>query len=54
VVLNNTDLVSPAEVGEITREIRTTNGHVVVLPAVCCDVDLAEIFDVGAFDLDAP
>jgi G3E family GTPase len=29
------------------------NGHVAVLPAVCCDVDLAEIFDVGAFDLNA-
>ncbi|TWF76664.1 G3E family GTPase [Pseudonocardia hierapolitana] len=53
VVLNKTDLVGPAEVEEITREIRAINGHVAVLPAVRGDVDLAEILDVHAFDLDA-
>jgi G3E family GTPase len=53
VVLNKTDLVSPVEVEEVTREIRAINGHVAVLPAVRCDVDLAEILDVHAFDLDA-
>jgi G3E family GTPase len=53
VVLNKTDLVSAAEVEEVTREIRAMNGHVAVLPAVRGDVDLAEVLDVHAFDLDA-
>jgi G3E family GTPase len=53
VVLNKIDLVNPFEVDEVTREIRAINGHVTVLPSVRGDVDLAEILDVHAFDLDA-
>jgi G3E family GTPase len=53
VVLNKIDLVGPFEVDEVTREIRAINGHVTVLPSVHGDVDLAEILDVHAFDLDA-
>jgi G3E family GTPase len=53
VVLNKTDLVTPAELDRVTRAIRAINGHVAVLPAVRGDVDLAEILDVRAFDLDA-
>ncbi|WP_219418834.1 CobW family GTP-binding protein [Pseudonocardia nigra] len=53
VVLNKIDLVSPLEVDEVTRAIRQINGHVAVLPAVRGGVDLAEVLDVRAFDLDA-
>jgi G3E family GTPase len=53
VVLNKTDLVSDLELAEVTRQIREINGHVAVLPAVRGDVDLAEILEVRAFDLDA-
>jgi G3E family GTPase len=53
VVLNKIDLVSPFEADEVTRRIRAINGHVAVLTAVRGDVDLAEILDVHAFDLDA-
>jgi G3E family GTPase len=53
VVLNKTDLVGPAEIDEVVREIRAINRHVTVLPAVRGDVDLGEILDVHAFDLDA-
>lgn len=53
VVLNKTDLANPVEIAEVTRAIRAINSHVAVLPAVRGDVDLAEILDVRAFDLDA-
>jgi G3E family GTPase len=53
VVLNKTDLVSDTELTDVSRQIREINGHVAVLPAVRADVDLAEILDVRAFDLDA-
>jgi G3E family GTPase len=52
VVLNKRDLVAAEQVDRVTRRIRAINGGVAVLPAVRCDVDLAEILDVRAFDLD--
>ncbi|WP_037370702.1 CobW family GTP-binding protein [Amycolatopsis orientalis] len=52
VVLNKTDLVGPGDLEAVTRRIRAINAGVRVLPARHGDVDLDEILDVGAFDLD--
>ncbi|WP_433555563.1 CobW family GTP-binding protein [Pseudonocardia xinjiangensis] len=52
VVLNKTDLAPPLEIAEVTRAIHRINAPVKVLPAVRGDVELAEILDVRAFDLD--
>jgi G3E family GTPase len=52
VVLNKRDLVDAEQIARVTRRIRAINGGAAVLPAVRCDVDLVEILDVRAFDLD--
>ncbi|NMH98822.1 CobW family GTP-binding protein [Pseudonocardia acidicola] len=52
IVLNKTDLVGPGEIAEVTGRIRAVNASAAVLPAVRADVDLRQILDVRAFDLD--
>ncbi len=52
VVLNKRDLVDAEQIAAVTHRIRRINGAVAVLPAVRCDVDLAQVLDVHAFDLD--
>ena len=52
VVLNKQDLVDSEQVAAVTRRIRGINAAVAVLPAVRCDVDLADLLDVRAFDLE--
>ncbi len=51
-VLNKTDLVSPAEVDAIERRVRSMNGVARVLRSVAADVPIADVLDVGGFDLD--
>ncbi len=53
IVLNKMDLVEPGEAAEVERRIRAINAPVQILPAVRGDVDLRELLDVRAFDLDA-
>ncbi|MEJ8277671.1 CobW family GTP-binding protein [Pseudonocardia spirodelae] len=53
IVLNKTDLSDEAGLAEVTRRIRAINAGVRILPARHGDVDLGEILDVRAFDLDA-
>jgi G3E family GTPase len=53
IVLNKIDLVEATHATEVTRRIRAINAPVMVLPAVRGDVDLADVLDVHAFDLDA-
>jgi G3E family GTPase len=52
VVLNKTDLVEPEDLDLVSRRIRAINAGVRILPAQHGNVDLDEILDVGAFDLD--
>src|SRR5262245_33800933 len=52
VILNKQDLVDERHIAAVTRRIRGINATVVVLPAVRCDVELGEVLDVHAFDLD--
>jgi len=51
IVLNKTDLVSADELEHVVQRIRSINALAEILPATYADVDLAEILDVGAFDL---
>jgi G3E family GTPase len=50
-VLNKSDLVSPAELDALERRISAMNGAAKVLRATNADVPIAEILDVGGFDL---
>jgi G3E family GTPase len=52
IVLNKQDLVDPAQVAEVTRRIRGINAAATVLPAVRCDVELGDVLEVHAFDLE--
>ena len=52
VVLNKTDLVDEATVDEVVSRIRAVNASVQVIPAEHAKVDLQQVMDVGAFDLD--
>jgi G3E family GTPase len=52
VVLNKTDLVDDATVGEVVSRVRAINATVRIIPAQHAKVDLQQVMDVGAFDLD--
>jgi G3E family GTPase len=52
IVLNKTDLVSPAELGEVEAVVRAINRFAPIHRARQCDVDLAKVLDRGSFDLD--
>ncbi len=51
-VLNKSDLVTPAELDALEKRIRRMNGAAKVLRATKADVPIAEVLDVGGFDLD--
>lgn len=52
IILNKQDLVDSDQLAEVTRRIRAINAAAMVLPAVRCDVNLADVLDVNAFELD--
>ena len=52
IVLNKTDLVTPAELAAVEARIRTLNRSARILPAEKANVPIAELLDRGAFDLD--
>jgi len=51
IILNKMDLVSEEEVAEVERRIRDLNKHAPILKCQNSQVDLGEIMNVGAFDL---
>ncbi len=51
ILLNKTDLVTPAQLTEVERRIRDINAVASIIHTVNADVDLDHILDVGAFDL---
>lgn len=51
IVLNKTDLVTPAELADVERRIRSINRFAQIHHATRCDVDLTKVLDRGAFDL---
>ncbi|MET7575231.1 GTP-binding protein [Streptomyces sp. NPDC005492] len=52
VVLNKTDLADDETILEVVRRIRAINHGVRVIPARHAEVDLQQVLDVGAFDLE--
>jgi G3E family GTPase len=52
IVLNKTDLVSPAELREVEARIRAINPYARLHRAVRCDVAIADVLERNAFDLD--
>jgi len=52
IILNKTDLVSTAELAEVEGRIRAINPYATLHKAVKCDVNIAEVLDRRAFDLD--
>ena len=52
IVLNKTDLVSPEELAEVERRIRTVNAYAPIHRAARCDIALDKVLDRGAFDLE--
>jgi G3E family GTPase len=52
IILNKTDLVTPDELKRVRAEIRAINPTARVIETERCKVDLAEVLDRGAFDLD--
>jgi G3E family GTPase len=51
ILLNKVDLVSEAELKQVHREIRAINPYARVIETERCAVDIGEILDRGAFDL---
>jgi G3E family GTPase len=52
ILLNKTDLVSPAELAEVERRIRAINPHALIHRTERCAIPLSQVLDRGAFDLD--
>jgi G3E family GTPase len=52
IILNKIDVVTPAELAEVEARIRAINPYAKVHKATKCDVDIAEVLDRRAFDLD--
>jgi G3E family GTPase len=51
IVLNKTDLVDDTQLAEVRRRVTEVNQLADVIEAVQCKVDLAQVLDVGGFDL---
>jgi G3E family GTPase len=51
-VLNKTDLVSSSELDALERRVRSMNAMAKVLRATNAEVPIAEVLDVGGFDLE--
>ena len=52
IVLNKTDLVTPAELREVEARIRAINPYATLHRAQKCDVAIADVLERRAFDLD--
>ena len=52
IILNQTDLVTPAELREVEARIRAINPYARLIPAQKCDVAIADVLERRAFDLD--
>jgi G3E family GTPase len=52
ILLNKTDLVDAADLERIERRLRAINGTARIFRTRNCDVPIAEVLDVGAFDLE--
>ena len=52
IILNKTDLVSPAELREVEARIRAINPYAALHRAKKCDVALTDVLERRAFDLD--
>jgi G3E family GTPase len=52
ILLNKTDLVSPAELREVEARIRAINPYARLHKTQKCQIPLAEVLDRGAFDLE--
>jgi G3E family GTPase len=50
-ILNKSDLVSPAEIDALEARIRAMNGAARVMRATQCDVPLDRVLDLGGFNL---
>jgi G3E family GTPase len=50
-VLNKADLVSPADLDALERRVRSMNAMAKVIRATNADVPIAQVLDVGGFDL---
>jgi G3E family GTPase len=51
IILNKLDIASPQEQEDVVREIRKINSSAPLFTAVNADVDLNQLLDIGAFDL---
>ena len=49
-ILNKTDLVSPAELAVVRDRVRAINGHAPLVEAVRADVPISDVLGVRAFD----
>ncbi len=52
IILNKTDLVTPAELREVEARIRAINPYATLHPAQKCNVKIADVLERRAFDLD--
>ncbi len=52
ILLNKTDLVTPAELAKVERRIRAINPHAVIHRTERCAIPLERVLDRGAFDLE--
>ena len=52
IIINKTDLVSPAELREVEARIRAINPYATLHRAKKCDVAIADVLERRAFDLD--
>ncbi len=52
IILNKTDLVTPAELREVEARIRAINPYAKLHPTTRCDVPLTAVLGQNAFDLD--
>jgi G3E family GTPase len=52
IILNKSDLVTPAELREVEARIRAINPYATLHRAIKCDVDIADVLERRAFDLD--
>ncbi len=52
ILLNKTDLVTPAELAAVERAIRAMNPHAIIHRTERCAISLDRVLDRGAFDLD--
>ena len=52
ILLNKTDLVTPAELREVEARIRGINPYATLHKTIKCDIALDQVLDRGAFDLE--